>query len=715
MNKLFLLLCFLPILAFSQLANIDSLEQVVENNDFENETEKIKVINTLASAYMKSKPKPRYDDAIALSLREEKTFTFEASNHILALFYGKLATSFSYQNTYSNKLDSKENAVFYYEKAIPYAEADKDSSLLASIIMGAADIILYDEPTKAFSYYQKATKIYELNKRYKDLMSCYTGLCTSLSVMGRMDEALVYSRKALDIMPKIDDANYVVYTCLSIGLLYSNAGKHEYSEDLFQQAYDVSIKAKQDDFIFNSLIYLAGNTVKKEKPSTKELAKAKTQLDECLVFFTKVNDENLLQHLNSYYVYYYRHLKDYKKALESSNTYMKYMLKIGDKERTGIAYSLHGSVHKENNQPDSAIVYFEKVVELAKESSNDILLTEAYLSLYETAKEQKNFEQALVYHENYSMHHDTIYNQKLQKIIGTEGVRLDIAGEKKARKTAEFEAQLLSSRNQLYGAIALGLLAILLIGGYLFRQLQKTRKQLENQNLQLSQLNATKDKFFGIIAHDIRSPITALDSVGEQMTYYLSTNNTKKLQRLGNRIDVTAKRLSSLLDNLLNWALLQTGMIPYHPNSLNLKETADEVLALYTPLAETKKINLVNNISAELAVFADGSALNTIIRNLINNALKFTNENGEVSISSYEESNQVFIEINDTGTGIHAEKLEQLFALERKSTQGTAGEKGSGLGLMLCKELVELHKGTIKAVSELGKGSTFIFSIPVTK
>ena len=107
--------------------------------------------------------------------------------------------------------------------------------------------------------------------------------------------------------------------------------------------------------------------------------------------------------------------------------------------------------------------------------------------------------------------------------------------------------------------------------------------------------------------------------------------------------------------------------------------------------------------------------MNTIIRNLINNALKFTNENGEVSINSYEENNQVFIEINDTGTGIHAEKLNQLFALERKSTKGTAGEKGSGLGLMLCKELVELHKGTIKAVSELGRGSTFIFSIPVTK
>jgi signal transduction histidine kinase len=153
-------------------------------------------------------------------------------------------------------------------------------------------------------------------------------------------------------------------------------------------------------------------------------------------------------------------------------------------------------------------------------------------------------------------------------------------------------------------------------------------------------------------------------------------------------------------------------MIPYNPKAVDIQSVAQENIELFTPVAEAKNITLKNEILTTSPVFSDESALQTIIRNLVNNAIKFTPEGGEVSISTEEKGDKIFIKINDTGTGIAADKLEKLFSLNKQSSKGTAGEKGSGLGLMLCKELVELNKGTIQAISELGKGSSFVFSLP---
>ena len=256
------------------------------------------------------------------------------------------------------------------------------------------------------------------------------------------------------------------------------------------------------------------------------------------------------------------------------------------------------------------------------------------------------------------------------------------------------------------------LVGILLIVSFLFNQLRKVKKQLENQNTQLQQLNATKDKFFGIIAHDIRSPIVALDGVGQQMEYYLKKNNTGKLEILANQVDSTAKRLGALLDNLLNWALLQQGVIPYRPQSLQIKEVGKSIFRMFQNNADAKNIALELDIEDDLKVYADESALNTILRNLISNAIKFTQEGGTVSLSTERKNDQVFININDTGTGISARKLAKLFSLEKTSEKGTAGEKGTGLGLTLVKELAELNKGFVQVKSSLGKGTICSIGLP---
>ncbi|MFK7947099.1 MAG: ATP-binding protein [Saprospiraceae bacterium] len=707
------ILLLLPICCFSKSTTaIDSLKTILKSTTIDDSTTIVNTIQ-LTKIYLASEPVD-YDAAIevleksALMVNEMTT-----SNQLIGRYFSLLGNAYYTKNSYSGgDPKSKEKSPFYYKKSIPYLSAVNDSIELAEALLNCGTMIMYTEKGTALNYFQKAAKLFEVQNNIDRQVSTYTQLCTVLAAIGQVDKALIYSRKALDKMPQIEDYYTVAQSCIGIGIVYLDAKKYKYAEDMFQEAYKAAIRGKDDFLIACTQMYLAANRVDKEETTAKELAEAKTQLDEATVLFTKLENEYVLQYLNMYYASYYLKKNDFQSALNRTNTYEQYISGLNITDALAMVYLKKGYIFEQMNTSDSAYHYYNACLDLSKKSDNNISIKGTYEHLYELAKKEKDFEAALKYHEQYLMYHDSIYNNQLQDIMGTEGVRLDIESEKKARKNAELQAQLLTSRNQLFGAIALGLLAIILVGSYLFRQLQKARKQLESQNLQLTQLNETKDKFFGIIAHDIRSPIMALDSVGEQMNYYLSKNNEKKLRRLADRVDTTAKRLTNLLDNLLNWALLQTGMIPYHPKSVNLKSVSNDIFELYEPVATTKKITLENNISTETTVYADERALNTIIRNLVNNALKFTPENGVIRVSEVVKNDKIFIEINDTGTGISAEKLPKLFALERTSTDGTAGEKGSGLGLMLCKELVELNKGTIKAISELGKGSTFIFSVP---
>ena len=372
------------------------------------------------------------------------------------------------------------------------------------------------------------------------------------------------------------------------------------------------------------------------------------------------------------------------------------------------------------NQLDSA-QYFNDIGYNYFNPINEVgPLSLVHKNYYELYKKKKDYKKALENLELKNAYRDSIQRNVLEKKLNQERVNLKVVEAKesvneaeKQTAQAEREANLLASRNQLYLALAASLVLLLLAGSYFFFQLKNSKQKIESQNTQLQQLNTTKDKFFGIIAHDIRSPIVALDGVGEQMDYYLKNNKKEKLQLLSGRIDSTAKRLGSLLDNLLNWALLQQGVIPYHPKELNVQETAKNIFQMFQNNADAKNIRLNLQIDNNIKVHADESALNTILRNLISNAIKFTPEGGTVSLSTETKGDKVFINVNDTGTGISAEKLSTLFSLEKKSEQGTAGERGTGLGLTLVKELAELNKGSVIVNSVLEKGSSFKIGLPM--
>lgn len=251
----------------------------------------------------------------------------------------------------------------------------------------------------------------------------------------------------------------------------------------------------------------------------------------------------------------------------------------------------------------------------------------------------------------------------------------------------------------------------------LARDITKRKKSelalLKNER-QLKELNSTKDKLFSIIAHDLRSPFNNILGFTELLLENINVINISDTKKYLNIIYSSAGSTLNLLDNLLNWAKSQTGKIRFHPKKIIFSDIITDVLNLEKSIAKAKHITLKQYIPKNIEVFADENMLKIIVRNLISNAIKFTNKGGEISISATIKNDYAEIIIADNGIGISKEKCQHFFVTSSiKSTKGTENEKGSGLGLILCKEFIKKNGGEIWVESEEGKGSDFKFTLPV--
>jgi signal transduction histidine kinase len=248
------------------------------------------------------------------------------------------------------------------------------------------------------------------------------------------------------------------------------------------------------------------------------------------------------------------------------------------------------------------------------------------------------------------------------------------------------------------------------------RELDATRKlvrQLEENEKQLSEMNATKDKFFSIIAHDLRNPVSALSVFADQLQHNLKVISSEELSQYISIINQTAKGLFDLLEELLLWTCLQTGRYEFKPVLINLSEVLDSITDLLGTNAAQKNIKFKIEIDKTQTVLADRNMLQTIIRNLVSNAIKFTPPQGIITIKGSDNENLVHISIIDTGVGIEEDILPDLFKLNSQvTTKGTSGEAGTGFGLILCREMVEKNNGKIWVDSTPGNGSKFTFSLP---
>jgi signal transduction histidine kinase len=247
-------------------------------------------------------------------------------------------------------------------------------------------------------------------------------------------------------------------------------------------------------------------------------------------------------------------------------------------------------------------------------------------------------------------------------------------------------------------------------------QIEKQKAEILEINAELKELNASKDKFFSIIGHDLRNPFNSIIGLTDLLLMNSEITTPEKLQKSLENIRGSSQQAHELLENLLLWARSHTGILAFRPETVDLKILVEESISLVSAQAIRKNITIHEDFDLKLSIHADVNMVRTVLRNLLTNAVKFTNQNGEVWVRLSVNNGSCTISIQDNGAGIPAEKIETLFRIDTSyKTRGTAQEPGTGLGLILCKEFVERHGGRIEVESQSGKGSEFRVVLPRIK
>jgi signal transduction histidine kinase len=245
---------------------------------------------------------------------------------------------------------------------------------------------------------------------------------------------------------------------------------------------------------------------------------------------------------------------------------------------------------------------------------------------------------------------------------------------------------------------------------------KKTELEIKLKNEELQKLIATKDKFFSIIAHDLKSPFNAIVGFSELLVEKVKDNDYDGIAKFAGIILESSERAMALLLNLMDWSLSQTGRMEFIPEYFEYIEFINNLTLPYQDIAGQKSITITKELPHTMPVFADKAMISTVLRNLMSNAIKFTRPGGEIMISVEEKPGELITAIKDNGVGISPTTVARLFRIdENVTTIGTNKEKGTGLGLILCKEFVENHGGKIWVDSQEGKGSKFTFTIPTSK
>jgi len=373
-------------------------------------------------------------------------------------------------------------------------------------------------------------------------------------------------------------------------------------------------------------------------------------------------------------------------------------------------------LHYSKDNKKQAFEFFKKSYKLAQATNDFDLKTTTALNMSIFEELKKNIPSALSYRKEYEKWKDSLNDQN--KVWEVAELEKEFAVKQKQK-----EVYVLETENKLKAAeinkllySAIGLLVLLASGGYFYREKIKSNKIIVAQKATLDELNSTKDKLFSIVSHDLRSSVNALKTSNSKLQESLETKNFTELDTLLNNNSAITNGAYNLLDNLLNWALLQTEQGYFEITSMRLFIIVEHVAYNYKPLLLDKNISFENTVTKKDLIDADQESLKIILRNLLDNAIKFSNENGSIKVYS-RNTNGTFCElvIEDTGLGItentRLELLKDTALLSKKENEDIIG---TGLGMQLVKQMIQKNKGKFNIESELGKGTKMIVSLPKT-
>lgn len=585
---------------------------------------------------------------------------------------------------------SFDTSLLYATHALNLSEKIDDKYRRAySLNMTGNAYYMLSNYSRSLEYYQNALQLRTELGDTCDIARTLNNIGAVHLQTRNYDQALEYFEKALDMYNVLGNDEIILMLKNNIGGVYNERKEYDRALEYLSQAYEIARKTKHD----NSIIITLNNM--------GEISVSLEQYDQALEYFFEA--------------------REITEKLQDYNKLSTILLNIG------AAYMLSG-------QPEKSLDFFQESLKYAKIINSIGIKRDIYSNLYDYYRNKDDPEKALAYLELYNEANDSISSEESRLRIkemefkyNAENFQNEIELLKKDNEINKL--QLNRSRIGLISLIIIILLsgAVLIINMKRIRQkresnLMLTRKNQEledaNQKLKVSEqnlkeLNNTKDKFFSIIGHDLRNPLNSLLGFSELISGNTMNYTVEEIRKYNRIINESAKKIHQLIENLLEWSRSQSGNIDFTPKLLNLSQLSGEIKDILSIQANEKDISIHDKIPSDIQVFADKNLISTILRNLINNAIKFTQNGGHITLSAEHMDGQVNISVSDTGRGMSKEQVDHLFRLDvNNTTTGTSEEKGTGLGLMLCKEFVEIHKGKIWVESEPAKGSTFYFSLP---
>ena len=392
---------------------------------------------------------------------------------------------------------------------------------------------------------------------------------------------------------------------------------------------------------------------------------------------------------------------------EEASIYLKKALEVAETSNLEIySLCLHGlaKVEVRNGNYDEA----EKLLNESERIADENHFWQALQSLYREKKkfyvELGRYREAYESLSKYQEFSDSLFSEDTKNKLNAQRVRFELKEkENQIEDQEETIRHLKVIRMILYVAIAF-LLIIIGLGIRLWYVKRARNKELE-------EINHTKDKFLSIISHDLKNPAVAIRNVLQVLAENYETLSREEILELGIQLLQASEEQVKLIYDLLNWSQMEIGRMPYNPIDLNLSEVINNVARLNQINAAVKNIRIVTNVPDGCIVYADRNMLETVLRNLLSNAIKFSYENSEINISVESAGQKYIVSVTDNGVGIPKERIDSLFGMDAKSTIGTCGEVGNGLGLAVCDKMVRKNGGTISVESEVGKYSKFNFTI----
>ena len=523
--------------------------------------------------------------------------------------------------------------------------------------------------------------------------------------LGEMNEGLIFAQKCYELCLETNNEEMMSSVLNNMGNIYMVNGQDSMAIVYFQKTLDIERKLDRKQNQAVRLGNMATVYMKLKMPD-KALASAIEGLNLDLQYGRK--DKLAIRYHQAAEVYL--SMGNYEKAKEYDLNALEYFKKQNSAYGQSVIMFSLGEVEEKLQDTQAALHYYNQALLYADSLSNNLLIQKVCAKLYRFHKE-KNSTLSLSYLERSIALKDSMFHADNQKQLSEFQVKYNT--QQKELEIVHKQAEINRFKaNRIIFIVSLSLSVVVLILLWWMLNLRNKRNNV------LTEMNATKDKFFSIISHDLKNPAIAQRNAIQQLVTYSKEWNPSLLSKYYDGLLKSAEGQVELLNSLLKWAQVQTGRMSFNPVHFNLIETLRSDITLIENIAKRKGL-IVDFRMPEIAIVnGDSDMITTVLRNLLTNAVKFTHVNGTVSldIKLLENNNGCIISVSDTGIGMSEKQLRTLFNLDNQhSLQGTNGETGSGFGLLVCKELIEKHGSMLHVESEEGKGSRFWFTIDCTK